>query len=151
MQVKRLAVGGSHINLEVAGVNYNSHRSADGQRHAINRTMGYADKFDFEWPNFQLASRDYLAQVCLVEQAMLLKTLVYQRQCEARAINGSAEVAQDVGKGADVVFMAMGEQDSAQVLLLLFQISDIGDDDVHAKEFGLREHHAGVNENHVVP
>ena len=60
VQVKRLAVDGRGIHLEIAGVNHDADRSANGQRDAVNRAVRDADEFDLERPDFQLASRESL-------------------------------------------------------------------------------------------
>ena len=81
---------------------------------------------------------------------MLFQALVHQREREARAVDRHLQVAQDVGQRADVVFMAVGQQDGAQVLPVLLEVGDVGNDDVHAEQFGLGEHHARIDQNHVV-
>ncbi len=58
VQVKRLAVNRSRVHLEIAGVNDDSDRSADGERDAVNRAVRDADEFDLEHADFQLASRE---------------------------------------------------------------------------------------------
>jgi hypothetical protein len=44
----------------------------------------------------------------------------------------------------------MGEDDGADVLLVLDEVGDVGDDDVDAEELGLGEHEAGVDDDDVV-
>ena len=46
--------------------------------------------------------------------------------------------------------MAVGEDEGANVLLVLFEVGEVGHDEVHAQEFGIGEHHAGVHYNDVV-
>jgi hypothetical protein len=44
----------------------------------------------------------------------------------------------------------MGEDDGADVLLVLDEVGDVGDDDVDAEELGLGEHEAGIDDDDVV-
>ena len=69
---------------------------------------------------------------------------------ELGAVDGDVELGEDPGKSADVVFVAMGEDDGADVLLVLDEVGDIGDDDVDAEELGLGEHEAGIDDDDVV-
>jgi hypothetical protein len=49
-----------------------------------------------------------------------------------------------------VVLVPMGEDDGANALSVVGEIRDVGDNDVHAEEFGFREHQAGVDYDYVV-
>ena len=97
VQVKGLAVDRRKIDLEVAGVNYDSHGRANRQCDAINRAVRHADEFNFEGSHFQLPSGDNFAQVRLFEQPVFFQTLVHQRQRKPRPIDGCVQVAQNVG------------------------------------------------------
>ncbi len=73
-----------------------------------------------------------------------------ERKGEASAVNGDVEIAEDVGEGADVIFVAVRENDGADVLAILLEIGDVGNDEVDAEKLGFGEHHAGVNDENVV-
>ncbi len=46
--------------------------------------------------------------------------------------------------------MAVRQQDGAQVLPVLLKVGDVRNDDVHAEQFGFGEHHARIDQDHVV-
>ena len=69
---------------------------------------------------------------------------------ELGAVDGDVELGENPGQAADVVFVAMGEDDGADVLLVFDEVGDVGDDDVDAEEFGLGEHEAGIDDDDVV-
>jgi len=46
--------------------------------------------------------------------------------------------------------VAMGEDNGADVLLVLDEPGDVGDDDIDAEELGLREHEASVDDDDVI-
>ncbi len=54
------------------------------------------------------------------------------------------------GDAADVVFVAVGEDQAADVFAILLEVGEVGGDDVDAQEFGVGEHHAGVEHDDVV-
>jgi len=82
-------------------------------------------------------------------QAVLFQLGPHQRQGERRSVNGGVDVVQDVGQGADVVLVAVGEQDGPDAVVVFAQISDVGDDNIHAQQFGVRENHTTVDHHHV--
>ena len=49
-----------------------------------------------------------------------------------------------------MVFVAVGEEQAADMLAILFQVGEVGGDDVDAQQFGVGEHHAGVDDDDVV-
>ena len=139
------------VDLEIAGVNDDAERRADRERDAIDGAMGNGDEFNFEGSDFdEAAARSDFAERGGLEQPGFIEAFFYEREGEARALHGNVEVAKDVGKRADVVFMAVGEDDGADVGAVLFQIGDIGNDEVDAEKLGFREHHARVDDENVV-
>jgi len=46
--------------------------------------------------------------------------------------------------------VAMGEDDGADLLTVLGEIADIGDDDVDAQELFFGEHQAGIDDDDVI-
>ena len=131
-------------------MNDDAERRANGERDAIDGAVRDGDKFDFEWADFDEAAGDDFAERGGVEQAGFFEAFFDQREREARAINGHVEVAQNIGKRADVIFVAVREHDGADVLAILLQVGDVGNDEVDAEEFGFGEHHAGVDDDDVV-
>jgi len=49
-----------------------------------------------------------------------------------------------------VIFVAVGEDNAADVLAILFEVGHVGDDQVDAEKFGVGKHHAGVDDEDVV-
>ncbi len=63
---------------------------------------------------------------------------------------GTLSSDQDPWQPADMVLVAVGENDGAHVLAVLEQVAEIGDDDVDAEQFGFGEHQPGVDDDDVV-
>ena len=49
-----------------------------------------------------------------------------------------------------MVFVAVGEDQRADLLLVLFQVGEVGHDDIDAQQFRVGEHHAGIDHDDVV-
>src|SRR5690349_11970988 len=54
------------------------------------------------------------------------------------------------GYGSDMVLMAVSEDEGADQFAVLFEVCEIGRNDVDAQEFGVREHHSGIHHDDVI-
>ncbi len=73
-----------------------------------------------------------------------------ERKSEATSVDWDVQVAKDVGERADVIFVAVGEDDGFYERAVLLEVSDVGNDEVHAEELGFGEHHSSVDDDDVV-
>ena len=150
MQVEKFVVGGRGIDFEIAGVDDDAERSVDGESHAIDQAVGYVDGMDGEGSGFEALVGAHFAQVGVVEQAVLVEFVFDIGERELGAPDGDFEFGENPGERADVVFVAVGEDDSANALAVFDEIGNVGDDDVDAEEFGFGEHESGVDDDDVV-
>ena len=51
---------------------------------------------------------------------------------------------------ADVILVAVGQNQAADVFAILLEIGEIGRDDIDAQQLGVGEHHPGVENDDVV-
>ena len=98
--------------------------------------------------NFSLR-RDF-DQRGFVEQLVLFELAFDVGQRELGGVDGHLELAQDPGQSADVVFVAVREDDGADVFPVFSEVGDVGHNDVDAEQFRFREHEAGVDHDDVV-
>ena len=77
------------INLEIAGVNDDAERRADGERDTVNRAVRDGNEFYLVWPDFDAAAGNNFAEGCRVEKRSFFKPLLDEREREARAENGN--------------------------------------------------------------
>src|SRR5262249_460077 len=75
---------------------------------------------------------------------------LYQGQGKRRAVDRDIHFRQQERDGADVVFVAVRQDQPADMLAILLQIGKIRGYDVNPKEFGLREHHPGVDHDNIL-
>ena len=68
---------------------------------------------------------------------------------QAGRIDGRVDLAQDIGNGADVILMAMGDEIAAQLFLVALEVGRIRDNQVHAQHVVVREGHAAVDDHDI--
>ena len=150
VQIEQPVVGRRGIDFEIAGMNDHAQRRVDRQRHAIHQAVRHLDGMDGERPDLETLARADLAQIGIVEQSVLFQLVFDVGQRELRAPDRHVQFAQNPGQRADVVFVAVGQNDAAHPLAVFGQVGDIGDDDVDAQQFGFGKHQAGVDDDNVV-
>ena len=150
VQIEQMIVGWGGIDLEIAGVNDHAERSVNRQRDTIHQAMRYANGMNREHSGLEALAGANLAQVGIVEQAVLVKLVLDVGQRELGAPDRHVEFGENPGQGADVVLVAVGENDAANPLPVLDEIRNVRDHDVHAEQFSLGKHQARVDHNNVV-
>ena len=150
MQVEGLVIEGGEIDFEVAGMDDDADRRVDGEGYAINQRMRDADGLDGEGAEGEFFFRRDLDERDFVEELMLFELAFDIGQGEFGGVDGNLELAEDPGKSANVVFVAMSEDDGADMFPVFSEVGDVGHDDVDAQQFRFREHEAGVNNDNVV-
>jgi hypothetical protein len=139
------------IDLEIAGVDDDTERSANSESYAVDGAVSDGDEFDFERANLDQAAGKNFAKGGGFEEAGLFEALLHQSQRKACAIDWNVQVTKDVRKSADVILVAVSEDDGANVLAILLEVGDVGNDEVNAEKLRFWEHHAGVDDDDVVP
>src|SRR5665213_1011942 len=112
--------------------------------------MSHANGLDREWPNGELLFGRDLDQLDLVKQSVLFKLAFNVGKRELSGVHRHLDLAQNPRQSTNVIFVAMGKNNRAHMLLVLNQVSDIGYHNVNAKQLRLRKHEAGVNYDNVV-
>ena len=81
---------------------------------------------------------------------MLAELVAQDAEGQSGPEDRDVEAGQDVRERADVVLVAVGEDDAAHPLATLDQPAHIGDHQVDAEHLGLGEHQAGVDDHDVL-
>ena len=116
VQVEQLVIGGGGIHLEIAGVDDDAERRGDGQRHGADDGVGDVDELDLERADFDDLLRLDLDEARLVLELVLFQAALHQRQREGGAVDRDIDFGEEVGDRADVVFVAVGEDEGADLL-----------------------------------
>src|SRR3954466_2945952 len=150
MQVEEAVVGGRGVDLEVARMNNDADRGVNSERDAVDETVRDADRINGEWSDGEALSGFNLDQFGIVEQAVFFQLVLDVGERKLSAIDRDVEVGENGRQRADVVFVAVRENDAANVVAVLEQVADVGNDDVDAEQFSLGKHEASVDDNDVV-
>ena len=86
----------------------------------------------------------------LVVQLMLLQLQLDQSVGHGGAVNGADDFLHEVGDGADVVFVSVGDEHTPELPGICDDIGKVGDHQVHAVHVLLGEAHAAVHDDHVL-
>ena len=87
----------------------------------------------------------------LFQHPVFFQAPLHHRQREGRAINRHVDFAEQERHRADVIFMAVRQDHAQHFVAILFEIREIGRNDVDAEQFGIRKHHAGIHDDDFVP
>jgi hypothetical protein len=110
----------------------------DADRHYRKRAEG------------ETAAGKHLNEFGVVEQAVLVELAFDVGEREFGAVDGHVELGEYPGKATDVVFVAVGEDDCADLVTVLEEVAYVGHDDVDAEELFFREHEAGIDDDDVI-
>ena len=150
MQVKELAVQRRQVDLEVARVDDHADWCLDGQRYRVHHGVSHVDRLDGKRPNGELFPGHYLDQLGLVQQLVLFEIALHISQRELGGVDGNLDLRENPGQAANVVHVAVGKDDGADMRLVFNQVGDIRNNDIHAQQLRLREHQPGVDHDNVV-
>src|ERR1700733_538370 len=150
VQVEQMVVGRRGIDFEVAGVNDHAQRSMNRQRNAIHKAVRYANGMNRKGTGLEAFPGTNLAQISIVEQPVLVEFVLHVGQREFRPPYRHFELGENPGQCADVIFVAVGKDDSANPLAILNEIGNVGNYNVNTEQFSLGEHQPGVDHNNVI-
>ena len=144
---KCCAVDRRLVDLEVAGEEHHADRAGDGHGDAVRHAVRDADELER-----QRADRDGLARAHGREpgagiDAVLFELRFDERQRHGGAVDRAVEERHHVRDGADVVLVAVREDERLDLVAPRLEIGEVRDDQVHAELVGVREHDAGVDED----
>ena len=85
------------------------------------------------------------------EQVVLRQLELHQAGGHPGGVDGCVDVPQHIGEGADVILVAVGEEDAPNLGLILNQVAVVGNDHVDAVHIVVGKAHAAVHHDNVVP
>ncbi len=145
--VEMLAVERRLVDLEIARVDNHAFWGVDRQSDAIGDAVGDANELDLEGADRDPLRRSQRGQACGGQVDPVFDELGFdQRQRERRAEDRTIDMRQQVRNSADMVLVAMCEHQRRGAPFLL-EVGQIRNDQIHAQEFGIREHDAGVHDD----
>ena len=88
--------------------------------------------------------------VGLAEQPVLLQLQLHQPGGHTGGVDGGVDVPEHIGQRADVVLVAVGQENAPDLVLVLDQIGDVRDDHVDTVHVVIGKAHAHVYHNDVL-
>ena len=145
------AIDGSLVELEVTCMQNVAGRALDKRAHGCRDRVVHREELNAELAELYPVARLNFLEVGVLD-AVLLEPAGDHAERELRRVDGhlGVEVLQQVRQGADVVLVAVRDDDAAQLVLVLKDIGVIRQDKIHAGMIVIREHETGVVQNHVV-
>ena len=114
--------------------------------------MRHPDELEAERAELDgLVGRIGLAQLGGAQQSVLVELRLHETEREPRRPHlGHVELPQQVGQAADVILVAVGEHDGADLAGALAQVAEVGQDEVDAEVLVTGECQAGVDDDPLV-
>ena len=147
-QVDHGALGRGHVNFKVAGVDNGPRRAVDGQGHGVGDGVVHVDELHVHAAQLDMAARRGDMEVRRA-QVVLLQLALDKADGQGGAVHRHVELFHQIGHGADVVLVAVGNHHAPDALPVLLHKGEIGDDAVHAGHVLIGEGQAAVHNDHV--
>ena len=129
----------------VAGVDDGAHLSVDGESHGVGDGMVHMDELHGELACPDALARLYGDELGGFHQLVLLQLQLDETGGEAGAVDGHVDLLEHIGDGADVVLVAVGDEQAPNPGFVLDEIRHIGDHAVDAVHVITGEGHTTVH------
>ena len=146
MGIGGAVVQGRLIELEVSAVQQRAGRRVNGERHRVGNAVGDLDELHVQSGDRDGFGWGYGNEPPRGIAAVLGEPALEQSQSEPRSIDRTLDQIPDVGDGADVVLVTVGQKQSRQRPDLAGERAHVGDDQVDAEVLGPREHDTGIQQ-----
>ena len=133
------------IQLPVAGVEDAAIGRIDDERVAFGDGVGKRDIGETERAQLERAAHGDDLELHLVLQPFFLQLLRNQAGGERGGIERHLQFSGEIGDGADMIFMAVGEHDAEQILAALLDEGEIGQHHVDAGIARVTKGHAEID------
>ena len=90
-----------------------------------------------------------LHELGLTGQAELFQLVLDEAAGQAGAVDGQVELLKQIRDAADVILVAVGDEQTFDLVLVLHHESEVRDDHVHAIHITVREDQAAVHDDHI--
>ena len=138
------------IELVVAGVNDQSGRSGDRHADAVRDGVTDMEKLDFKGANVDCVAGVDGFQRGVVQHPASGQLDLQQSAGQPGGVDRRVDQLHHVADGAGVVFVAVGDDNSAHLVDLVFQVSKIRDDVVDSEHIVFGEHDPRIDNQNVV-
>lgn len=146
LEIETFTVGRGHIDFVIAGVDDVSEGEAEGQGKTLGHGVGDMEELNAEGAEVSnIAGFDFNESSGAVE-AVFFEAFADHSAGKATGVDWSLNMMKEVGKGADMVFVGVSDQNGADAVGVIHNIVDIGDDHVDAGEFFIWDHLSAIDD-----
>ena len=138
------------VELEVARVDDEAPGRVDGDARGVRDAVADVEELHAEDAEGKGLARFDGVQLRGGEDAVVAELHLDEAMRQLGRVYGHVELRKDEWHGARVVLVAVGDEDGADLVLVLAQVGDVGDDEVHAGHVLFGEHNPGVDDDDVV-
>ena len=146
-EVDDLAVDGRGVDLEVARVDDGAKPGVDGKRHAVRDGVVHMNELHAELAGLDRHAAFDRDDLGGLQKPVLLELQANEARGEAGAVDGHIDLLEDVGDGPDVVLVAVGDEQTADAVLVLGEVAHVGNDKVDAVHIVAGKGHAAVHDD----
>src|SRR5262245_23460124 len=150
VEVEELVIGGSRIDLEVTSVDDYTERSGDGERDCADDRVRNVDELDLERADLHDLLGLDRDEAGIFFELVFFEAAIDKSQREIGAIARDVDLGKKIRDGADVIFVAMGQNEGADLVAILLEERQIGHHQIDTEELGIGKHHAAVHNDDVV-
>ena len=144
------ALAGGGVDLEVSGEDQRPDGGGNGEGHRVGNGMVDVNELHLEAAGLDRLAGGVGHELDLVQHAVLVELELDEAVGEPGGVHRGVDRLQHIGKGTDVVLVAVGDEEAAQLLRVPGKIGHVGDDKVYAVHVFLGEGNAAVDHNHVL-
>ena len=148
-EVDHAAVDRGGVDLEVARMDDGADLGGQREGQRVGDGVVDVDGLDLELAEGDGVPRLDLVEICGLEEAVLFEFAFDEADRERRAVDRLVDEFQKVREAADVVLVAVRDDDALDAVLVALHIGEVRDDDVDAEHLRLREREAAVEDDHV--
>ncbi len=107
--------------------------------------MAHVEEFHLEGADLGGFARLHRVQIRFGQGAVARQLHFQQPAGEGRGVDGGLNLGQHMVQRADVILVAVGDDDPAHLIAAAEHIIKIGDDVIHAQHIAVGEHQAGIH------
>ena len=150
LQVDRVAENGRVVDLEVSGVDHDTHRRVNGESSRVDDAVVGLDKLHSEAAERNgRTERDHLSLGGL-HHSPLLELVLYDAHREPCGEHRDIDLLKDVRQRADVVLMSVCDDKTLDFIDVILEISSVRDHQVDSEHVVLGKGQSAVYYNNTV-
>ena len=148
-EIGRAAVDRRLVELEIARVEDRSEFGRDRERTTAGEAVVDVDELGLDAAVLDDVAGLHGDEVAIAD-LLILELRANERERERRAHDRNVELAQQIRDAADVIFVPVGHEQGAKLVLVFAQVREVVDHDVDAEHLVVGKHQTAIDHDDVV-